>query len=321
MNPRVGIVVVNYRTADLAVACLRSLLPEAATLPGMRVVVVDGASGDGSASRIAAAVEGEGWGAWVSVLPLAENRGFSAGNNAGIDFLRRRSIVPDWFLLLNPDTVVRAGAVQALLDRGSSHPGIGIVGSRLEDPDGTPQRSAFRFHSASGELERGVRLSLVSRLLASRMVVLPQPETACRVDWVSGASLLVRRELLDEIGGLDEGFFLYFEEVDFCLRAARAGWECWHEPSSRVVHLGGQSTGVDPTDTSRVPPAYVFESRRRYFVKNHGRAYAAIADINWIAGHLLWRVRARLGHPSRRAAPGLLRAFLKHSALSRRSLP
>lgn len=315
MSARLGIAIVNYRTPGLTVDCLRSLAPEVAALPGTRVVVVDGASGDGSAEAIGAAVEREGWGAWVRVVPLAENRGFAAGNNAALRVLRADADPPGWYLLLNPDTWVRPGALAALLARGASGPRVGVVGSRLEDPDGTPQDCAFRFFSVLGEMERGFKLKAVSRLLSRWKVVMPRPGAPCRVDWVSGASLLVRREVLDEVGLMDEGYFLYCEEVDLCLQAARAGWECWHEPASRVVHLGGQSTGVDPTDLTRRAPAYVWESRRRYLVKNHGRAYAALADLAWLAGHLAWRLRAPWKRPPQRAAPGVLGDFVRHSAL------
>jgi GT2 family glycosyltransferase len=134
---------------------------------------------------------------------------------------------------------------------------------------------------------------------------------------VSGASLLLRREVLDSVGLLDEGYFLYYEEVDLCRRAARAGWECWHEPASRVVHLGGQATGTNPTDSVRRVPGYVLESRRRYFVKHHGVAYATVADLAWLAGHLAWRLRMRLQRRPDRAAPGVLGDFLRHSVLAR----
>ncbi len=219
MAARLGIVVVNYRTADLVIGCMRSLSDEPRRLPHPRVVVVDNASGDGSADRIAAAIREERWGSWVSLLPLADNRGFSAGNNAGLRLLLQPPEPADHVLLLNPDTVVRAGALRALLDFADGHPKAGIVGSRLEGPEGTPQNSAFRFHSVVAELDRGLRSGVTSRLLSRWGVVLPQPESACRADWVSGASMLIRREVLESIGPFDEGYFLYYEEVDFCL--------CW----------------------------------------------------------------------------------------------
>ena len=156
-----------------------------------------------------------------------------------------------------------------------ANPKVGIAGSRLEDPDGTPQRSAFRFHSVLSELESGLRLGLVSKLLRNKIVAPPVPEKTCRIDWVSGASLMIRQNVFNQIGLLDEGYFMYFEEVDFCLRAHRAGWECWYVPASRVVHLVGQSSGVnDGKQLRKRRPTYWFASRKRFFTKNFGPARA-----------------------------------------------
>lgn len=312
-----AVVVVNFRTAGLVVDCLRSLAPEVAALPGTRVVVVDNASGDGSAERIRAAIAAEGFGGWAEAVPLPDNRGFSAGNNAALRRLLAAPSPPGWFLLLNPDTVVRPGALAALLACGEASPDTGIVGSRLEDPDGTPQPSTFRFHGVLNQLDGALGLGLASRLLSRWALVQPPPPPGGRVDWVSGASLLVRREVLEAVGLLDEGYFLYYEEVDLCLRAARAGWACRFEPRSRVVHLVGKATGVDPARAVRRLPDYVLRSRRRYFVKNFGRAYAVLADLAWLAGHLAWRLRMRLLRRPERAEPGVLRQFLRLGALSR----
>lgn len=321
MARALAVVIVNYRTAGLVVDCLRSLAPEVAALPGTRVVVVDNASGDGSAGRIQAAIAAEGFGAWAEAVPLPDNRGFSAGNNAALRRLLAAPAPPGWFLLLNPDTVVRPGALAALLECGEASPDTGIVGSRLEDPDGTPQPSTFRFHGVLTQLDGALSLGPASRLLARWALVQPPPPPGGRVGWVSGASLLVRREVLEGIGLLDEGYFLYYEEVDLCLRAARAGWACRHEPRSRVVHLVGKATGVDPARAVRRLPDYVLESRRRYFVKNFGRAYAALADLAWLAGHLAWRLRMRLQGRPERAEPGVLRQFLRLGALRPGALP
>ena len=317
MGNRVAVVIVNYRTAGLVVDCLRSLAPEVAGEPGARVVVVDNCSGDGSAERVAGAIAAEGWTGWATLVPLPGNRGFSAGNNAAIERLRTDPAPPDWFWLLNPDTVVHEGALRALLDRGGAEPRAGIVGSRLEDPDGTPQVSTFRFHSPLTQLDESASLGALSRILWRHSLVVPVPEVATRVPWVSGASMLVRREVIEQVGALDDGYFLYFEEVDLCLRAARAGWQCHYEPRSRVVHLVGKATGVDPSAAIRRLPGYVLESRRRYFVKNHGLGYAALADAAWLLGHLSWRFRMRLQGRKERAAPGMLGDFLRHSALAR----
>ncbi len=103
---------------------------------------------------------------------------------------------------------------------------------------------------------------------------------------------MIRREVIDQIRLLDEGYFMYYEEVDFCKRAQKAGWECWYVPQSRVIHLVGQASGINSADTQPIrSPAYVFESRRRYFQKLHGRFYETLADLAWLTTYPLWRLR------------------------------
>ena len=116
---------------------------------------------------------------------------------------------------------------------------------------------------------------------------------------------------------MDERFFLYFEEVDLCRRAARAGWERWYEPAARVVHLEGQATGVSFDVSRRRTSPWILESRRRYLVKHHGLAYAALADLTWVAAHLAWRLGTRLQGRRLPVAPHLLADFLSHSVLRR----
>jgi GT2 family glycosyltransferase len=311
---RVGIIIVNYRTAELVADCLRALALEVAALPGCRVVVVDGGSGDGSAEQLADAIRREGWGDWVELLALVENRGFGAGNNAALHALLGAADPPEYLLLLNPDTVVRPGAVSALVAFLDAHPRVGIAGSRLEDPDGTPQRSAFRFPSVASEFEAGLRLGLVSRLLRHRLVAPPVREEDHATDWVSGASLMVRRTVLESIGLFDEGFFLYYEETDLCYRATRAGWTCWYVPSSRVVHLGGQSTGMKEAGRSaKRVPRFWFDSRRRFFTKVYGSWYRVACDAAWAVGFALWRVRRRIQRKPDQDPPGMLRDFIAFS--------
>ncbi|NJL30319.1 MAG: glycosyltransferase family 2 protein [Phycisphaerales bacterium] len=111
---------------------------------------------------------------------------------------------------------------------------------------------------------------------------------------------------------LDEGYFMYYEEVDLCLRARRAGWECWYVPAARVVHLVGQSSGVKQNQDNLKPlPRYWFDSRRRYFQKNHGRGYALITELAWMIGHLTWCLRSRLQRKSSRPTPGRVRDSLR----------
>ncbi len=309
------IVIVNYRSADLTVDCLRSLAAEVpAVAGGCRVVVTDNASPDDSVARLTAPSRTNGWADWVTVQPLEKNGGFAYGNNAAVRPALAGADRPDYVLLLNPDTVVRPAAVTTLVEFMDAHPAVGIAGSRLEDPDGTPQRSAFRFPSVASEIDRGVRIGGVSRLLAGRAVAPPPPAEAGPCDWVAGASMVVRRSVFETVGLMDERYFMYFEEVDFCLTAGRAGFGCWHVPASRVVHLVGAVSQVSDSRKRRGRrPAYWFESRRRFFVKNHGRAYAAAADAAYLASHALWRLRRFVQRKEDTDPPRLGRDALAHS--------
>lgn len=310
--PSTLIPIINYKTERLVVDCLESLATDMRVDSSTRVVLVDNNSPDGSGPRLVEAVRARCWSAWCEVRLLPNNGGFAYGNNAALPADAKQ--FPEYVILLNPDTVVRPGAIQTLIDFADHNPTAGIIGSRLEDPDGTPQISAFRFPSILAELEMAVSLGLLTRLLRPWMLAPPVRDVSHRCDWVAGACMLIRREVFERIGMMDEGYFMYYEEVDFCLRAARAGWECWYVPAARVVHLVGQSSGV--TDTKKPPkrlPAYWFESRQRYFQKNHGRLYAAAADAAWTIGyalHTIFRVVRRRPYND---PPQLFRDFLRHA--------
>ncbi|MGW1420225.1 glycosyltransferase [Bradyrhizobium manausense] len=312
---RLLIVIVNFRVAGLTIDCLRTLRDEIAAVPGTRVSVCENGSGGDDAPRIGEAIEANGWGAWCSLLVSETNLGFCGGNNVLIRPALAAAEPPDYVLLLNPDTVVRPGAIKALADFMAEHPDIGIAGSRLEDPDGTPQRSAFRFQSAFSEFEGAVRLGPVSRLLSRWIVAPPVVDAPAATDWVAGASMMVRRQVFADIGLLDEGYFTYFDDIDFCFNAGRKGWPTWYVPASRVVHLVGQSTGVN--HTPRRLPAYMLEARRRYFLKNHGALYAALADFGKLAGLALFALRNLASGGKHKTAPHVLADCFRHSVFAR----
>lgn len=312
-NLSIHVVVLNYCTARLTIECLDSLQTEVRDNPGLRVTVVDNASPDGSSGVIADAIRANGWGSWVELCTSVSNGGFASGNNIALRTLCASASPPDLFWLLNPDTRVVPGAARILHDFMVAHPRAGIIGSSLIDGRGAPWRYAFRFPSVLSEFERGIRFGPVTRLLSSTVVLRAMADTAEEVDWLPGASMMVRRQVFERVGLMDEGYFLYFEETDFCLAARRAGWRTLYVPEATVIHFAGQSTGLTEGQPAagRVP-RYWFESRRRYFTKNHGPAYALAADVAWAGAHLLWRVRRWI---SRGAAdpPGLLSDFLRVS--------
>lgn len=321
LQTSVLVVIVNYRTPTLTVNCLRSLAPELGTLPNAKVVVVDNASGDDSVTLIQQAITSEGWD-WATLLPSDQNGGFSYGNNFAIRPALASDDPPDYIWLLNSDTEIRPGALHTLLEFMQPRDSVGICGSRFEEPDGTVWPFAFRFPSILSELEAGLRLSLISQLLSRWKVVQPMSDQPRRMDWLPGASLLIRRAVFETIGLMDEGYFLYYEETDFCLQAARHGWECWYVPTSHVMHLVGQSTGVTtPTAQPKRLPQYCFDSRLRYFVKNYGRWYATIADFVWILGFAAWRARRPLQRKPDTDPPCLLQDFIHNSAILNSGIP
>ncbi|TWU56876.1 N-acetylglucosaminyl-diphospho-decaprenol L-rhamnosyltransferase [Rubripirellula tenax] len=320
-----SIVIVNYRTAPLTCDCLASLATHVVGRSDVHVALVDNASGDDSVDVLRAAIEANGWQSWVTLMPLDRNGGFAFGNNAAIrDVLAVTSddaggrSKTDLVWLLNPDTLVREGALEHMIAYLDANPEVGIVGSRLEDRDGTAQRSAFRFPSLASEIDDGLRLGIVSRLFSKKIIAPPISESAIRTDWVCGASMLIRREVFEAISVLDENYFMYYEETDFCRQAALAGWACGYEPRSRVVHLVGQASGVQiQSKPQKRRPQYWFESRRRYFVKNHGFLFTCVTDLAWGACYSLYRIRAAVQRKTVTDPPCFLFDFFRNSAIVR----
>ena len=218
--------------------------------------------------KISAAITSEGWSSWAQIVPLDRNGGFAFGNNASIRLAMAEIVPVDYVMLLNPDTVVRPGALRALVEFMDTHPDVGIAGSQLENVSGGVECSSHNFPSPLGELNGAARLGLLSRLLQRNAASPSSSAIAHSCDWVSGASMIIRRQVLEDVGLMDEQYFLYFEEVDFCRRAHLAGWQCWYVPDSRVMHLEGASTDIRSTAT-RIA-SYWYDSRCRYFVKYYG---------------------------------------------------
>lgn len=315
----VAVVIVSYRSAGLTIECLRSLQRERGDAAGLliRVIVIDNASGD--LAPIEEAVQVNDWSSWVNVIAAPRNGGFAYGNNLGVQRAYAAG-VPDYVYLLNPDTQVRVGAVGALVRFLEDHPDVGIAGSSFENLDGSDWPIAFRFPTLLSEVMQGLELKLLERLLqrwvvARHMTASPQP-----VDWICGASMMIRPATFAAIGGLDENYFLYFEETDFCRRARQAGFATWYVPESRVMHIAGQSTKV--TEASSAPrrlPGYWFASRRRYFAVTFGVGPAMIVDIAAMLAHsvgLLKRIALRRRHT---AVPHFIRDLARNSVLWRRN--
>jgi GT2 family glycosyltransferase len=310
----VAIVIVTYHSANLTIDCLSSIAAERST-PGVniRAVVVDNASGD--AKLVANAIDQHDWWSWVTLITAPKNGGFAYGNNLALQ--RANADGPPKYLhMLNPDTVVRKGAIGELVRFLEAHPDVGIAGGSFELVDGSEWPKAFRFPSLLSEFEEGLQFGLASRIL--RRWVVPQLMTpvAQPIDWVVAASMMIRWSVFDRIGGFDDNYFLYFEETDFCFRAKEAGLSTWYVPDSLVMHIGGQSTNV--SNRKAVPervPAYWFESRRRYFAVNRGVAYAIIADVVALLAHGLGSLKRMIQGRRDQGIPHFLADLVRHSVL------
>ena len=290
---RLIVSIVNYRASVLVCKLLPELIQQL-DIQCDHVCIVDNDSGDNSVSEIANFIKHHHFESSVTLIPSTNNGGFSYGNNLAITrMIEQFNQKPEFVLLLNPDTSMDKPAIEPLLDFMEQNPDVGIAGSRLESLDGSPQCSAFRFQSIQSEFVSSLGLGFLYRLFPAWSVTsIAIPDTATQVEWVAGASMLIRYEVIKDIGLMDENYFLYFEETDFCLQAARKGWQCWYVPQSRVTHYVGQSTGVvSGSITRRRRPKYWFESRQYFFRKNYGVLYTMATDLVWGIGFSIWRLR------------------------------
>ena len=307
------VLIVNYRTAPLTVRALGAILPELRARGDAQVLIVDNGSGDGSAERIAEAIEQSAYGDCASLLALNANVGFGAGNNAGLAHYRAvTGRQPDHVWLLNPDTIAEPLALTELVDFLTSCSEAGVAGGRCLRADGSIRPSAFRFPSPLNEFLATLDLGVLRRMFASYDILLHTGDTPVRADWLSGSHMLIRGVVIERIGFFDPAYFLYFEETDFCARAAEAGFEAWHVPSSRILHIGGQSTGIVEGREEGRRPRYWFASRARFMLDRYGRVRTHLANLSWLAAAPAGALIAKLRGRPRADVPHLWRDFLTH---------
>lgn len=287
-QPEAAVVVLNYRTPDLVVDCLRSLATQVDPARH-EVIVVDNASPDDSADRVEHAISTEGWSPWARVVRSPINGGFAAGNNVGIKATQAGIVI-----LLNSDTIVRAGALSGILDAMAARPALGLLGPQLEWPDGTPQISTFRFRTPLTELIATGRLGFLGRLFPGHVVARELDRPANDLDWVSFACVAIRRDVFDRVGLLDETYFMYFEDMDLCRHARQAGFKVGYEPTAHVVHLrGGTSDVKKKTAERKRRPGYYYAARSRYFRAWYGMGGFVLANLMWTLGWMLATIRGK----------------------------
>jgi len=311
------IVTVNYKTAPLVEELIHSLKSEITNLGTTHMVIVDNASNDNSIEYINDYIDKNNI-SWITVIQNPSNSGYAAGNNLGINSIIERDIdfKTAWFL--NPDTKVRKNAGVELINH-IKHNNSHIVGSRLEDEDGTPQSSHFNFPGIITQISDGLRLGIFDKVFKNKLITKPISNNIEQADWLSGASFMVTKQYIDTVGLMDDEYFLYFEELDYCLQGARNNMPCWHVPTSRVYHAVGAATGIsDHRKKSPRRPQYWFDSRTLYFSKNYGALTLAIYNFIFILSYTTWLLRTYLTNKTKlnKEPPFFLRDFIKNAFTS-----
>lgn len=301
MLPLISVSIINFRTADMTLNCVRSVLADAAQTDtggqGIHVVIVDNRSDDGSAEQIAAWITAQNPPVPVTLVRSVENSGYSGGHNQGMAAVRAEN-----YLILNSDALLKPGFFDAMLAKVRAHPDAGLIVPRLEGEDGIGQINCFRFAGPASELIRGAASGPVTRLFKRHEVPLGLDPADDQIEWASFACILLNGRMVDAIGPMDEGYFLYFEDSEYCLRAHRAGWPIMRAPQAVAIHFRGGSGPVKALARARKrAPEYYYRSRSRFLTQNHGRAGLMAANLSWHAGRALARLRHLFGKPVNQA--------------------
>jgi GT2 family glycosyltransferase len=207
-------------------------------------------------------------------------------------------LVPDAsaYLILNSDTWIYPGFVERIMEALERHPEAGVFVPWLEWEDGTPQENCFRMHSPLTELIRGAASGPVTRLLNRHELVLEVPPDADDIQWASFACVLLRGEMVRQIGPMDEGYFMYFEDAEYCMRARKHGWAIRFAPLAKVVHYEGGSGPVQALDIAKDRlPIYYWRSRTRYLQQAYGRFGLLAGNLGWYGGRAIAHLRLFAG--------------------------
>jgi len=248
-----SIIIVNWNAREYLLQCLESIF-QTEEIPAEEIIVIDNGSEDGSAAEVRRRFS------HCQMISNEKNLGFAKATNQGLRASRGR-----YLLLLNPDTVVKRGALQRFILFMDRHPEAGIAGAQLLNPDGSRQNSIANFPSLATELlNKSLLRFFFPERFPGKEKNYPEP---IEVDSVIGAAMMVRREALEQVGGLDEDYFLFFEETDWCYRIRKGGWAIYHVPHVEICHFQGKSA---ETRKERAKIEY-FRSRYQFFRKHRGR--------------------------------------------------
>ena len=269
-----SVIIVNWNVRDLLRECLRSIEAGKGGL-SLEIIVVDSASSDDSVAMVRSEFPS------VHLIACTENVGFPRGNNLGLQEARG-----DYLLLLNPDTVIVDDALAVLVSYLQVNPDVGVVGPQLLNPDGSVQSSRRRFPTVTTGFFESTWLEGLASGILRRYYALDLPDDATAdVDWLTGACIMGPRSTYEAVGGMDEGYFMYSEELDWCRRIKESGRRVVYYPAAQVIHHVGKSS--EQAVTAR--HINFNQAKLRYFRKYHGRFMAAILRVFLLAGYA-WQI-------------------------------
>jgi N-acetylglucosaminyl-diphospho-decaprenol L-rhamnosyltransferase len=254
-NPTLSIIIVSWNTRDLLAACLTSIRVTAGDIVP-EVIVVDNASADGSSDMVSSEFPE------FTVIRSKENLGFAGANNIGMRQARGRYV-----MLLNSDAELTPGSASRMIEYIERHPDVGLIAPKLVSPDGTLQINGQKFPTLAREILGVLRAPRFFPGLGKLGWGREDFDVNADVDSLAGACMLVRREVVDTVGGLDEQFFMYFEDVDWCLRIKKAGWRIHYVGEVQIVHGWAQSSAKQGLVKAH---GMLHASRYLYFRKHHG---------------------------------------------------
>ena len=271
-QPLISIIIVSWNVSALLRECLQSIVATAEHLP-IEIIVVDSHSADDTVAMVQREFPD------VLLLPQTENVGFPRGNNIGLDHARG-----DYLLLLNPDATLQEGALRLMIAYIDAHPLVGMVGPQLHNPDGSHQSSRRRFPTFWTGLFESTwwQPYAPAALLAHYYATDSADDAIQQVDWVSGACMLTRRTVLDQVGGMDELYEMYSEELDWCRRIKEVGWQIVYLPMTHVFHHVGKSSEQAVTRRH----IQFNRAKLRYFRKYHGEGVYFLLRLAILAGFM-----------------------------------
>lgn len=311
----ISVIIINYGTAELAATAVQSVLQRQHAGRTVDIHLVDNASPESDRDILTAKMQQPTWRERVTFYPEKTNHGFGRSNNLVFRALEARKTPPRYVFLLNPDAQLENEALATLASFLDATPQAGFAGAGISKPEKGPVSAAFNFPGFISECVRTLGIGPVFRFFEQWQVALPPNHPKGPVGWVSGAAVMARFQVMQEVSFFDPAFFLYFEEADLMRRAARKGWQTWYVPEAQVIHAEGVATGVRGDDAQNPPrPAYWYKSWAHYFHRSKGALGAAM-----LGGSVLLVAGLHLAQMKLRGKPAVLPAnfvpdFWQHAA-------